>query len=88
MGMRRPRIFERLYAWLRGYYWGPCPICGRHFGGHERGGYLATSFHGGRRVCAGCVDEADRLNEANNWFIPESLPVPLVSETIKSILGY
>jgi hypothetical protein len=36
--MRFPRWFHRWYAGTRGYFWLPCPICGRYFGGHEWGG--------------------------------------------------
>ena len=37
-------LLHRLYASLLGYFWRPCPRCGREFGGHqwrERGGHLA-----------------------------------------------
>jgi hypothetical protein len=30
-----PRWLHRLYAAALGYFWLPCPICGRMFGGHE-----------------------------------------------------
>ena len=30
-----PRWLHRLYARFLGYFWLPCPICGRCFGGHE-----------------------------------------------------
>lgn len=30
-----PRWVHHLYALLAGYFWLPCPVCGRHFGGHE-----------------------------------------------------
>lgn len=30
-----PRWLHRFYARLIGYAWGPCPLCGRSFGGHE-----------------------------------------------------
>ena len=33
--MRLPRIVHRFYAWTLGYFWIPCPLCGRYFGGHE-----------------------------------------------------
>jgi len=33
--MRLPRWLHRLYAWTLGYFWAPCPLCGRYFGGHE-----------------------------------------------------
>ena len=29
------RTLNRIYAWLFGYFWLPCPVCGRMFGGHE-----------------------------------------------------
>lgn len=35
---RHPRWLHRLYAFVNGYFWLPCPSCGRYFGGHERGG--------------------------------------------------
>ena len=33
-----PRWINRLYAWVAGYFWIPCPRCGLPFGGHESGG--------------------------------------------------
>ena len=41
------RLLNRAYAWLFGYFWLPCPVCGECFGGHE------ASFS------ALIVDEAD-----------------------------
>jgi hypothetical protein len=32
-----PRWVHRLYAFVAGYFWLPCPVCGRMFGGHEAG---------------------------------------------------
>lgn len=32
------RLFHRLYALIFGYFWLPCPVCRRYFGGHEKGG--------------------------------------------------
>lgn len=29
------RRLHQLYASLMGYFWLPCPVCGRCFGGHE-----------------------------------------------------
>jgi hypothetical protein len=29
------RSAHRLWAHRRGYFWMPCPLCGRDFGGHE-----------------------------------------------------
>lgn len=31
-----PRWINHAYAELLGYWWLPCPVCGRHYGGHER----------------------------------------------------
>ena len=33
--MRLPRWVHQFYAWVMGYFWLPCPSCGRMFGGHE-----------------------------------------------------
>lgn len=33
----RFRRFNRLRALFLGYFWLPCPACGRMFGGHESG---------------------------------------------------
>ncbi len=49
--MRRFRRLNRVWAFLLGFFWLPCPICGEMFGGHEAGyvdvevpvkSYLAT----------------------------------------------
>ena len=31
----RFRRLHRIYAGLFGYFWLPCPTCGREFGGHD-----------------------------------------------------
>lgn len=35
--VRRFRFPNRVWAWLCGYFWLPCPECGEMFGGHEIG---------------------------------------------------
>lgn len=30
-----PRFLHHAYAWALGYFWLPCPLCGRVMGGHE-----------------------------------------------------
>lgn len=30
-----PRFLHRWRAWLGGYFWIPCPLCGDMWGGHE-----------------------------------------------------
>lgn len=29
------RWYHKMYARFNGYFWLPCPICGKEFGGHE-----------------------------------------------------
>jgi hypothetical protein len=33
--MLRPRFLARFLAWLCGFFWIPCPLCGRYFAGFE-----------------------------------------------------
>lgn len=33
----RFRRFHHAYATMFGFYWLPCPLCGREYGGHEAG---------------------------------------------------
>jgi hypothetical protein len=35
MKLHRPRPLARLIAALGGFFWLLCPVCRRHFGGHE-----------------------------------------------------
>ncbi len=53
------RLYHRIRAFLTGYFWLPCPSCGRMFGGHEEGG--GTLWSGtpdlpgvGRTCCPRC----------------------------------
>ena len=57
-----PRWMHRLYAFVAGYFWRPCPICGRKFGGHEWAADLMTSLHSGVGVCPNCAGVARRRN--------------------------
>ena len=57
------RWLNKLYAWIRGYFWQPCPICGRMFGGHEIADFsLLESKYLGGLVCKKCNDEARKRN--------------------------
>jgi len=47
---------HRLRAWLGGYFWIACPLCGRPFGGHEWGAWWLGTPHGGRACCPRCKD--------------------------------
>ena len=64
--MKLPRWIHQLYALAMGYFWLPCPICGRYFGGHEwRDPAARIQLTGGRGigVCDACIPEAKRLSE-------------------------
>jgi hypothetical protein len=37
--MIRPRWIARTLAWVGGYFWLPCPVCGENFAGFEAGRY-------------------------------------------------
>lgn len=58
---------QQRYARVRGYFWMPCPLCGRPFGGHEWGKgqtlYKAPNGHG-TGICPlpACKAEAARRN--------------------------
>lgn len=49
------RLMHRLWAWLAGYFWLPCPVCGKQFGGHEEPtGLLRLENGEGRVTCPRC----------------------------------
>lgn len=47
------RLLNRIYAFLFGYFWLPCPLCGEMFGGHEAGLHSVPirDRPGVRRIC-------------------------------------
>jgi hypothetical protein len=49
------RLLHEMYARLFGYFWLPCPVCGRWFGGHEVRGENGwwTDAHG-KSWCVCC----------------------------------
>jgi hypothetical protein len=57
------RRLNKLYANLNGYFWLPCPLCGKEFGGHEWKDYngLSSSVsvpdmeYGGKGICPDCT---------------------------------
>lgn len=55
-----PRIIHQAYAAVVGYFWIPCPRCGRMFGGHEQHGgtnyYDAFDSPRGRYGAICCKD--------------------------------
>lgn len=79
--LRRPRWFHRVWAWLFGYFWLPCPDCGRMFGGHESaattdGPRLLLPGRDDKMACPPCEFRraqadaayiADYIGEWNPW---------------------
>jgi succinate dehydrogenase/fumarate reductase flavoprotein subunit len=58
-----PRFLHCVYAFLNGYFWLPCPLCGRKFGGHEyKVSWMVTHSYG-HGVCPNCEDAAHKHNE-------------------------
>ena len=53
--MSLKRILAKLYADFFGYFWLPCPICGKFFGGHECRGSVQCELrsHSSHATC--CV---------------------------------
>ncbi len=53
------RWLHRLYAFVMGYFWLPCPLCGEHFGGHEARGEdaLWREYGRGQGVCPRCGED-------------------------------
>lgn len=62
-GRNAPRWVHALYALTHSYFWLPCPICRRKFGGHEESGSLAIGMWSGTSVCINCADEAEQRNQ-------------------------
>lgn len=53
-------VYAWLNAWLNGYFWLPCPICGREFGGHESDATIPDPSRqpgGGLMICPFCEAE-------------------------------
>ena len=61
---KKPRWLQKLYADFRGYFWLPCVICGKPFGGHETSNTsLYHSWNDGQSICVNCEDEAKKRNK-------------------------
>jgi len=61
------RWLSHLYAVLGAYFWHPCPLCGKDFGGHEwlYGNTLMRSSYEGNCVCPDCGEIAKEMNKKN-----------------------
>lgn len=50
--LSRPRALAQFRAWLSGYFWLPCPLCGEMFAGYEMGPVSVSTTHSTiRKVC-------------------------------------
>lgn len=56
-----PRFINAIYAFFCGYFWLPCDICGKKYGGHETYGSKECTT-----ICPRCVlkhyNETGKLN--------------------------
>jgi hypothetical protein len=66
--MKKPRVLQYLYAKIAGYFWLPCPLCGRNFGGHEWKSENTLKYENGygKGVCPDCGTRAKELNKLNS----------------------
>lgn len=78
------RWLHKIWAYLRGYFWLPCPMCGKMFGGHEIGGHLMENWTDGQGVCRHCATEAERRNNA--WRTANAASDPLWSSRNENLL--
>lgn len=55
------RPLRWLRALLGGYFWLPCSLCGKNFGGGEKGnGHIG--FPEGKIICAECAAKPENKN--------------------------
>jgi hypothetical protein len=81
---RNPRFLNRVVAFLLGFFWLPCPICGRNFAGYEwLPGHSIDTWSGGEGVCyrKSCGEKAKELNA--DYFKNNKPPVIYVKEENK-----
>jgi len=66
---RRPRFLNAIVALLGGYFWLPCPICGKNFAGYESIIECTyASWTTGKVVCWRC---SARVAEKNTDFLKQ-----------------
>jgi hypothetical protein len=61
------RLLHRAYAYIRGYYWLPCPICGNMMGGHEDCCTLYSSLTAGTDCCEDCRGIVEEINRTRGY---------------------
>jgi hypothetical protein len=67
------RLLHKLYAKALGYFWLPCPVCGKEYGGHEHVWTVPLISDDGHAygVCSyECGAKAQELNDAKGRFWP------------------
>ena len=67
------RLLNKIYAKVFGYFWLPCPVCGKEYGGHEHVWTVPLIADDGRAygVCSHeCGKKAQALNDKNGRFWP------------------
>lgn len=57
-----PRFINWVWATWSRFFWLPCPICGKNFGGHEWKESLYNTMYSGEGVCPKCVAAAKIRN--------------------------
>lgn len=66
----RLRWLHQAWAWLAGYFWLPCPLCGRPFGGHEwrrdAEGFAASIPAGATGLSDGICPRCTREGKSRN----------------------
>ena len=79
------RYLNKIYASILGYFWLPCPICGKMFGGHEASPtVLMQSKTSGMCVCKKCKHKADKMNYENFGLYERRKPNYLIRHFDKS----
>lgn len=63
------RKYNKLYAQVHGYFWLPCPLCGKEFGGHEwlpgtweKPSHIPNDHGGGTGICPDCTKAGKGIN--------------------------
>jgi hypothetical protein len=79
------RFLNRIYAHLFGYFWLPCPNCGRYFGGHEIGKLGFPTGLGTWRVCCKWCDDDKDLDKRFQNFKKSIMESIIVMDTRRFI---
>lgn len=61
------RWSHRLYAFVCGYWWLPCPLCSRHFGGHEEKGFIPLGMGSSMSICHACDSKMSAVDKKEMW---------------------